>query len=170
MRLVKRLIILLLLIVVGFLGYKIISTINKKANTEERIAKLPAFTFYTLNNIVFANDSLSKNKSTVVIYFNTGCEHCQYETEQIIKHTDQLKHANFLLASVQPINELKKFDSTYHLSSYPFIKLVNDKDNIMRNIFGANTVPTIFIYDTNNRLIKKYTGEVKIEAIVKAIN
>lgn len=156
--------------IIGFLLYKIACTVNQKTVTDERIARLPVFTFYNLDSTLFTNDSLPDGRSTVIVYFNTGCEHCQYETEQIIKNAGSLQQASFLLASIQPIAELKKFDSTYRLLSYPFIKLLHDKGNVMHHVFGANNVPSIFIYDSNKRLIKKYTGELKIEAIINTVN
>lgn len=168
--LLKWMIALAAVAVIVFLLYKIVSTANKRSATDERIAWLPAFTFYNLDSTLFTNDSLPDGRNTVIMYFNTGCEHCQYETGQIIKHANELQSANFLMISIQPVKELKSFDSSYQISRYPFIKLLRDKNSIMHPTFGANNVPSIFIYDSNKRLVKKYAGEVKIEAIITMVN
>ncbi|MFV0604668.1 MAG: hypothetical protein ACK5NK_02390 [Niabella sp.] len=107
MRLRKLLIILFVFLVVGFLSYKIISTIYNKADAEQRIVKLPPFTFFKLRGNVFNNDSLPSGKSTVVIYFNSDCEHCQYETQQLKSNVNELQPiANVLLVSPQSVKDL----------------------------------------------------------------
>ncbi|GAB3415251.1 peroxiredoxin family protein [Niabella aquatica] len=169
MRIVKLLILLLVISAIGILLYKIINRVNSKTAAEQRTAILPAFTFYTLSNTPFTNDSLIKVKGTVIIYFNTGCEHCQYETEQVVKYANKLQQADFLMVSHQPVSELKVFDSIYSIAACSFIKLLHDREYTMQRVFGANTVPTIFIYNKDNRFIKKYSGEVKIDAIIDAI-
>ena len=35
--------------------------------------------------------------------------------------------------------------------------------------FGLRTFPTVFIYDAEGNLAKKYTGETKMEAILKVL-
>ncbi|WP_114790849.1 redoxin domain-containing protein [Niabella yanshanensis] len=161
--------ILALLGIGGFLVYRIVHTLNKKSLVKERISTLPPFNFYTLNNTHFGSDSLIKDKSTVIIYFNTGCEHCQYETNQILKNAETLQKSNFLLVSSESENLLRNFYRQYNLSAFPFVRLLRDADNIMYQIFGAKSVPTIFIYAKNGHLLKKYDGEVKIEALIDAV-
>lgn len=165
----KIILISIILYSIGILSYKIYKTINKKSAIEKATASLPVFRFYTLQGQPFTNDSLQKDQSTVFTYFNTGCEHCQYEVVQIIKNEKQLNQANLLMISNQPVQELKAFDSLYHLSSYPFIKLLRDSAGSFPEIFGTAMVPSMFIYNNEKRLVKKFLGETKIENLIQAV-
>ena len=95
-------IIALLIVLALFLGYKIISAINGKQQIKEAIAILPSFEFYTLQNRPYTKDSLLQNQSTLFLFFNTTCEHCQYETGQILKNANQLVNKNVLFISWIP--------------------------------------------------------------------
>lgn len=166
----KIIIIGIVLATISFLAFKIFNTANKKNSTEKATATLPAFTFYNLQNQPVNNGSLQKSKSTVFIYFNTGCEHCQYETEQILKNEKQLHHSQVLMISRQPARELMAFDTAHELSSYPFIRLLRDSANSFHETFGTAMVPSIFIYNREQKLVKKYLGETKIENLIQAVH
>jgi len=158
------------MLLVSLLGYKIVSTINKKNKIQKSIAVLPDFKFYSLENQPFTKDSLLPNQSTLFLFFNTTCEHCQYETEEILKNAGLLSKKNVLYISSQSIQEIKAFDSTYHLTSYPFIILLRDSTSNFYKIFGTSIVPSSVIYNDKGMLVKTFKGEVKIDAIINSLN
>jgi thiol-disulfide isomerase/thioredoxin len=166
----RKISIALIMVLVLFLGYKVINAINNKQQIKEAIATLPAFKFYTLQNKPYTKDSLLQNQSTLFLFFNSTCEHCQYETEQILKVAGQLSNKNVLYISSQSIREIKAFDSIYHLTNYPFIKLLRDSTNNFYKTFGTSMVPSSVIYNDKGMLMKTFKGEVKIEAIINALN
>lgn len=166
----RKISIALIMALVLFLGYKVITAINSKQQIKEAIAILPAFEFYTLQNKPYTKDSLLQNQSTLFLFFNTTCEHCQYETEQIVKNAAMLSNKNVLYISNQSTQEIKAFDSIYHLTNYPFIKLLRDSTNNFYKTFGINMVPSSVIYNDKGMLTKTFKGEVKIEAIINALN
>lgn len=166
----KTLILFAILFIISFLCYKIFVTAKTKYEAANKAKQLPAFTFYTIaNNVAYTNDSLEKNKPIGLIYFNSGCEHCQYETEQFIKHKGELSHAHILMVSDEPTEALREFDSSYHLQAYPFIKLLRDSTHSFFQTFGSAVVPTILLYNHEHTLVKSFKGEVKPEAIIKAL-
>lgn len=155
--------------IIVFFIYKIFSNIIHKEHVRKITSVLPNFKFFNLQNKPFTKDSIPANKKTVLLFFNTTCEHCQYETEKIIKSNKQLQSANFLFVSTQSQKELLQFDSIYHTTSFPFIRLLRDSSNIFYQAFGTTIVPSSFIYDSKGLLIKKFTGEVKIETIINLL-
>lgn len=165
----KIFITVIVLLLISFLIYKIVSTISKKEKNQSAISVLPNFKFYTLANIPFTNDSLITKKNSLLLFFNTTCEHCQYELEAIIKNISNFKNTNVLLISSQAKKDIALFDSTYQISNYPLLHLLHDSDGNFYKIFGTTLVPTVITYNTDNQLIKKISGEIKIETIISLL-
>lgn len=165
----KVLIIIGVLSIVFFFVYKILTTAQYKSQLQKDIAYLPAFQFTNLQNIFFTNDSLTKCQSTLLLFFNTTCEHCQYETEQIIKDNASFCNSNVLFISRQSSNDIRLFDSTYQVSRYPFIKLLRDSIDYSYKIFGINSFPSSIVYNNEGKLVKTFKGETKVEAIISAL-
>ncbi len=165
----KIFIISTILLLIFLLIYKIVSTINKKEKNESAISTLPNFKFYNLLNLPFTNDSLITKKNSLLLFFNTACEHCQSETEHIIKNISSFKNTNVLLISSQVKKDILLFDSTYQISNYPLLHLLHDNDSNFYKIFGTTLVPTAVIYSTNNQFVKKISGEIKIETIISLL-
>lgn len=158
-----------IIVIVVFFSFKIVNAINKKKQIQNRIILLPNFNFYNLQNQPFTRDSLAPNKSSLFLYFNTTCEHCQYETEQILKNLPQLSNTNVLFISSQSKKEILSFDSIYHLTSYSIIKLLHDSTDNFYKTFGSNLVPSSVIYNSEGKLIKTFKGEVKMETIIRLL-
>lgn len=169
---VKRIFILgVIIFIVCFLGYKIFRIVQVKQRAAAGVVQLPSFQYYTVpDNLPYTSASIEKNKPVGLLYFNSGCEHCQYETEQLIQHKAAVEHSTILMISAEPVAALQKFDSTYRISTYPFIKLLRDSTHSFFQTFGTAAIPAIFIYDRQHRLVQSYKGEVKPEAIIDALN
>jgi thiol-disulfide isomerase/thioredoxin len=165
----KILLLTSIFLIASFLIYKITSTINKKEKIQNTISVLPNFKFYTLSNLPFTNDSIIVKKSSLLLFFNTTCDHCLYETEQIIKNIAAFKNTNVLLISSQAKNEILLFNSTYNISNYSTLHLLHDSTDNFYKTFGTNAVPTAIIYNASNELVKKIHGEVKIETIISLL-
>ena len=165
----KALLVIGILSVVLFFVYKITSMVQTKTQLQKNIATLPFFQFTNLQNQSFINDSLKKSQPTLLLFFNTTCEHCQYETEQILKNNASFRNSNVLFISRQSNNDIRLFDSTYQVSKYSFIKLLRDSIDYSYKIFGINSFPSSIVYNTEGKLVKSFKGETKIEAIISAL-
>ncbi len=165
----KVLIISGILSVMLFFGYKIVTNIKNKNQLQKNIASILTFQFTNLQNNFFTNDSLTKSQPTLLLFFNTTCEHCQYETEQIIKNNASFSNSNVLFISRQSKNDIQLFDSTYQLSKYSFIKLLRDSTDYSYKIFGINSFPSSIVYNADGKLVKSFKGETKIEVIISAL-
>ena len=158
-----------LLLVIIILALGISKKIKSKKDIENNIATLPSFQFYNLQNQPYTIDSLQKNKKTLLLFFNTTCEHCQYETEQIIKNKTAFEVCNTLFVSNQSLPEIKSFDGIYHILNLPSLTLLRDSLDNSKRGFGVSSIPSSFIYDVNGKLVTSFKGEVKIEAIIAAL-
>ena len=132
-------------------------------------ASLPTFSFQDAKGKITDNNTLQKNTPSVFIAFHPECEHCQYEAKSIHEgHTD-LENVNIVMFTVANDSMTKAFSKQYGLDSLKNVHVIADTTREMDKIFDVNTIPTVFIYNAKNQLVKRYNGETKIEAILKHI-
>ena len=156
--------------IVVYLPYKIYSGITTKNKIIRNREILPDFCFNTLDDTLFNLKNIKKGNSSIIVFFDPDCYHCTYEIESIIKNIDSLENTNILMVSNQPVIKLKHFYNQYNLDNYPQIKLLYAGYQDFISVFGDANVPTTFIYDESNKLLRLFKGEVGIEAIIRVIN
>jgi thiol-disulfide isomerase/thioredoxin len=114
--------------------------------------------------------SLPSGKKTLLIHFNSTCEHCQYEAQELVKNAERLQSHNILLISDERIAIIQKFYEKYNLAKIPHLQILKSNGIDFKQYFGTSSVPAIFIYSAENKLLKHYKGEAKIEAILKYLD
>lgn len=145
----------------------IVKKIKHKNVIAEQIRNIPEFSFInTLTQNVYSNDSIDSEKTCLIIYFNSECDHCQYEAEQISTHIDKFENYQILMISYEPKESILAFREVYQLKNQ-IITFLQDPKFQFDDIFGNSPIPTSFIYNKNKELVKQFKGEVKIEALLK---
>lgn len=158
-----------LLLVFGGL-FLIIQQYEKQQAVEERSQVIPAFEFRNMDGSVFSRPDLALGKSVLFFFFSPTCEHCRYETGEIIRNRTKLKNVTTIFVSDDSRNEVKKFISDYDLGAYPEFNVLLDTAQYSIVDFGIPGAPSTYIYDKNFDLAKKFRGEVKFEAVEKYLN
>ena len=165
----KIIIPILILGSIAFMGYKVISKINHKKEVAEHIKTIPEFSYKTVDGKVFSNTDLKENIPTIFLYFNSECEHCQSEAEQIRDNIKKFANVQLIFISFEEPKTITAFATKYKLIGYDKITFLCDSKVSFATTFDVNSLPTVVIYDQNNRLVEKIKGEVKIENILKKI-
>jgi len=150
-----------------YLASTIPRKLREQAQRQERTKSLPAFQFLKLDRTTFSSAQLSAAQASVIIYFNPDCEHCQYEARAIRDSLHRFATTNVLLVSDESVERLRDFAKEYDLVDQPNIHILYDRDRKFKDLFGTSMVPSIFIYNQQQELVKHYKGETKIEAILK---
>jgi thiol-disulfide isomerase/thioredoxin len=150
------------LAILGLLGYFIVKITQKsqqKARANIATAQIPNFS---------KKEKLLKNNTpSVFIAFHPECEHCQYEAKSINEKQKELENTNIVLFTEANDSLTKAFAKTYGLDTLKNVHVLTDSTNEMRRLFDIKTIPTVFIYNAQNQLVKRFNGETKIEAILK---
>lgn len=161
---------ILILGAITFMAYKVITKINHKKEIAEKIKTIPAFSYKTINGKVFSNTNLKENIPTIFLYFNSECEHCQSEAEQIRDNVEKFANAQLVFISFEEPKKITAFATKYKLIGYDKITFLCDSKVSFSTTFDVKSLPTVVIYDKNKKLIVKIKGEVKVEAILKKLN
>lgn len=158
--------ILLIGILIAFAYY---NTTQKNFEKNNKNIAMPIFPSFSLDSIAVSPKELNTNFSSVLIHFNSTCDHCQYEAQELLKNKVKLQKANIILVSSETLPTLKVFSKTYHLHKIPSLQIWKSNADTLQKYFGRLSIPHIFIYNAKKELIKSYQGETKIQAILKYI-
>lgn len=163
----KIIIPLLVLSLIAFMGYKVVSKINHKKAVAENIKTIPAFSYVSIiDDTVFTNGSLVANKSTLFIYFNSECEFCNHEAEMVEENIAKLKDIQIIFVSFEEKEKIKLFAKQYKLLNHANIHFVCDTKASFATTFDVKSLPTVVIYNRDKELVEKIKGQVKIETIL----
>ncbi len=57
----------------------------------------------------FTKEDLPKKSAVMLMLFNPQCDHCQHETEEIIKNIDRFKNIQIVMTTSMPFDAMKEF-------------------------------------------------------------
>jgi peroxiredoxin len=160
----------LLLALIAFMGYKVLLKINHKKEVAEHIKTIPSFSYSTINSKLFSNKDLKENTPIVFLYFNSECEHCQSEAEQIRDNIKKLAETQLVFISFEEPKKIMAFAKKYKIDHYDTVTFLYDKQVSFSTTFDIKSLPTIVIYDKKKQLIEKIKGQIKIEMILEKLN
>lgn len=157
---------ILLVCAVAWMANKTVRKIKAKKQATEKVSALHNLPLFTLDSTryVFQNNA----QPLAIIFFNSECEHCQYEMREINQKQSLFLNKKLILLSSENISTIIKASEDFGLAHYlPNIHFAKINDEDVFSTFGSVSVPHIFIYDEDGRLIKEFKGETKVEAIAK---
>ena len=161
---------LLLVGLITFVGYKVISIINQKEQIAKNIQTIPNFSYKKINGKVFTNQNLKKNRVIVFIYFNSECEFCNEEANMIEQNSSKFNYVELLFVSFEMPNLINDFAIKHKLSNHDNITFICDSKTTFSTTFDVNSLPCLILYDKNQHLIEKLKGQTKVETLLKKLN
>ena len=127
-----------------------------------KILKVDSSTYFTKEN-------LKKNKPSIIMIFNPGCEHCKHETEEIIKNINDFKDIQIVMTTPQSFTEMKDFYKEYKLSNYPNIVMGRDEHFVLPSFYFIHSLPFLAFYDKNQKLISVHEGSMTVPKMLEEI-
>ena len=142
---------------------------NSQANAQPaKGTSLPDFKFYTLDDKSFTRKNIKEGKKSIIILFDTGCDHCQREIKDIDKHYAEFKNTYFYLVSFDAKQQINKFMSTYgkRLQNKQNVIIMRDTDHQFIPNFQPTKFPAMYVYSVKNKLIEYIGGQKDIKHII----
>jgi hypothetical protein len=134
-------------------------------------APMPDFKFYKLNSAPFTRNDVPAGKKSIIILFDSTCDHCQQEIKDIGSRYSDFKNTNFYLVSFDVKPQIDKFMST-------FGKVLNGKPNVvvLRDVgydfvpkFQPTKFPAMYIFSEKKQLIEYIAGQKDVAYILAAL-
>lgn len=140
---------------------------NSDVQEQAQVNDLPVMQITFLDGVtVQAKDLEGK---TLLVFFFPDCEHCQEEANAMKEHLDAFKDYTVYYLSSVPKAEVEKFSSDYGLSGASNFKFGTVPGESVLNNFGPIPTPSMYIYNENRKLVKKFEGQTPIETVIGAL-
>jgi len=131
---------------------------------------LPPFKMYLSNNSIFSAAELPKNKPIIVIYFDPDCDHCQKLMNDVFKKINSFKHAEIVMVTFKPVEEVVAFEKKYKTHSYPNINVGTEGTTYqLRNYYKLIKMPFTALYDKEQKFNYSYGQDVPIDELIKRL-
>jgi thioredoxin-related protein len=137
----------------------------------KRFPTVPPFKLLEVDSVsFFSKTDLEKNKPVLIILFSPDCDHCKHETEEIIKHIDDLKKVQIIMATMMPFAAMKDFYTKYGLGKFKNIKTGQDFQYMLPSFYRVRSLPYLAMYGKSGELLTTFEGSMKIEDLIKVFN
>ncbi|MBX9784639.1 MAG: hypothetical protein K2X48_15220 [Chitinophagaceae bacterium] len=129
--------------------------------------KIPDFKILLVDSITnFYTENLDTGKNTLIMIFSPDCDHCQHQTEDIIKNIDAFKNTQIVMNTVLPFSQMKNFYETYQLQRFKNIVMGRDVLFFFSPYYRAQFTPYLALYNKKGELLYTNDGQVKIETLI----
>lgn len=102
---------------------------------------------------MYTKANLPQKKAVFVMVFSPECGHCQHDTEELIKHKDELKDVQIVMITMHPLWMMNEFIDKYKLKDLKNVVVGRDSYYIMPSFFDMHNLPFIALYDKNGNLV-----------------
>jgi thioredoxin-related protein len=144
--------------------------IKEKKIIEGNIQILPSFCAVSIiNNREFCT-GLLPNNPIVIMFIHPECDFCQEEIKQLRVNQNNLKDIFILLITSSPKEQARDFYINQELSQFTNLQFLSDEDMKISDCFDVNIIPSIFLYNENQKLIHKFKGEIKVETLIRYLS
>lgn len=99
--------------------------------------------------------------------FSPDCTHCQHTAEDMVKHKEELKDIQIVMATMQPFEDMKPFAIKYRLDQMPNVVIGKDIYYIIAPFYGVRSLPFMAFYNKNGKLISVFEGGLSIPKVVE---
>jgi len=166
---VKWILIVIVVCAIAWMANASFKKVQAAKSAKEKLNTLPAFSLATLDSLSIESSSFG-DSPVVLIYFNSECDHCQYEAQDIKNNIAGFSKATIVFMSSEPLVKIKAFAGTSGLRDHKNVLFTKITSNDAFTAFGSLAVPHVFIYGPDKKLRKEFKGETKAEAILKYLN
>jgi thioredoxin-related protein len=117
----------------------------------------------------FTKDVLPKKSAIMLMLFNPECDHCQHETEEIIKNIDKFKGIQIVMTTSMPFLSMKEFIKKYKLADHKNITVAQDTHYFLPSYYMIRNLPFLAFYNKKKELISVFEGSMPIEKALQEL-
>jgi cytochrome oxidase Cu insertion factor (SCO1/SenC/PrrC family) len=88
--------------------------------------------------------------------------------KEIRQNFGKLEKIQVIMATFQPMDELKNFIKKYALDKQPNFRFGRDVKFLLPPFYKMDSMPYLALYDKNGKLITTFEGTTKMERVWKA--
>lgn len=140
---------------------------KKEPVVKKEVNELPYLSFKNLDGTPATTRDLPP--ASVIILFNTDCDHCQREAKSIQENLDSFKEYTLQFIASDPEQIILQFAREYQLDNQPNIRFGRAEGSDVYMNFGSIPTPAIYVYSKERKFVKSFLGETPVEQIVMSL-
>lgn len=154
---------LLSLFFVGRKQYEIYSVSKKQKNTTQQLPELNLISIdeNKINTTSFKKLPIFK----LFVIFNSNCDHCDNQITELIQKVEKLNKVFVFFISPEPVLSLKKYGEKFKIKRFNNMLMLNIDATTLNKTFDCTTTPTLYLYNADNILERKFKGETPFEVV-----
>ena len=117
----------------------------------------------------FTKNDLPKKDPVLLMVFSPVCEHCQHETEELVKNMDKFRKITIVMATVMPFDSMMNFRAKYGLSQYKNVIMGQDTQFFLLPYYDIHTLPFLAFYDKKRKLISVFAGTMPMDKVLEEL-
>lgn len=160
----KIIAIIIPILLIGIITY-LFFNFQKKKELVNALATIPSFSVKDIRGKTISNNNLNEGNK-VLVYFDPECEYCQTEMEELSRLNEKHEDINWVMFSTASLADIRKFAKYYHLDIARNIKWCHDADAKVYQKFSMTGIPYFLGYNSENKLVHRSTGAIKIEKVL----
>lgn len=122
------------------------------------------------SSTIYTKAQLPKKTPVFFMLFSPDCSHCQHETEELIRHKDELSNVQVVMITMHPLKDMNAFISKYRLQEMKNLIVGKDIYYILPSFYNFRNLPFMALYDKKGSLISTYEGSVDLPKVIEIFN
>lgn len=114
----------------------------------------------------YSKENLPKKTPVLLMLFNPECEHCQHETEEIVKNIDKFKDIQIIMTTNVPLVQVRTFIEKYGLGRFKNIEVAQDTHYFLISYYQLRNFPFLAFYNKKKELISVFQGSMPMEKVL----
>jgi len=143
------------------------NSLKQKQESKAELNYLPEFNFQDTLGNSFSNINLEKDKPIVVVHFGNFCPYCHEEAKIINHYFEEYKDFQLLFVTKDEMKNINIFMKKNKLVAKPNITILRYENNEFEEAFGSKSLPCLFIFDRQNKLVQHFDGAVTARTLIK---
>ncbi len=160
----KKHFLLFILVIIAVAGF---SQPGPSQPPYKRFPNFPPVKLLLPDNTYFTKDALKKKSVVMLMIFNPQCDHCQHETEDLIKHINEFRNIQIIMATVMPFDSMMYFRKKYKLAQYSNIVVGQDIHFFLPSFYMISNLPYLAFYNKKKELISVFEGSMPMSRVVE---
>jgi thiol-disulfide isomerase/thioredoxin len=138
---------------------------SKAERAAERIKTLPDLVLADIRGGTFRTEQI-RSGPLLITFFHPECDHCKYEISSLLNSGLRDSLITILLISNADRSEILTFLQQFEIDDTSTLHIVHDPEFRISDLFGADVMPSNFIYNDSLRLVRIYKGSTRPEALM----
>ena len=155
------------LVILGLIfSITVFSQLDSTQPIYKRFPFFPPVKLLLADSSTFTKEILPKKQPVLLMVFSPTCEHCQHETEELVKNIDKFKKITIVMATMMPYDSMMNFRSKYGLAQYDNIIIGQDTKFFLPPYFDIHNLPFLAFYNKKGNFVSIFEGNLPMNKVL----